>query len=101
MFLNNRSAELAVAEGILESLAARDAKMCDTWDRNAALGVAYALKAQLSLDEVAEVSSYMKSVSGSTIIIGDNVKVEIVKGDVKERNDKATLIMRYKHIEGF
>ncbi len=30
MFLNNRSAELAVAEGILESLAARDAKMCDT-----------------------------------------------------------------------
>lgn len=63
--------------------------------------MAYALKVQLSLDEAGEVGSYVSKINGSEILIDNRVRVEIVKGDVKERNDKATMIMRYRHIEGF
>ena len=63
--------------------------------------MAYALKVQLSQDEAEEVGSYIGKINGSEILIDDRVRVEIVKGDVKERNDKATMIMRYRHIEGF
>lgn len=56
---------------------------------------------QLSQDEAKEVGSYISSINGREILIDKKVRVEIVKGDVKERNDKATMIMRYRHIEGF
>jgi len=65
------------------------------------LGVAYALKVELSQDEAKEVGAYVKKVSGTELLIDERVRVEIVKGDVKERKDKATMIMRYRHIEGF
>lgn len=63
--------------------------------------MAYALKVQLSQDEAGEVGRYISSINGTEILIDNRVRVEIVKGDVKERNDKATMIMRYRHIEGF
>ncbi len=56
---------------------------------------------QLSQDEAKEVGSYISSINGTEILIDKKVRVEIVKGDVKERNEKATMIMRYRHIEGF
>lgn len=56
---------------------------------------------QLSQAEAKEVGSYISSINGREILIDKKVRVEIVKGDVKERNDKATMIMRYRHIEGF
>ncbi len=56
---------------------------------------------QLSQDEAGEVGRYISSINGTEILIDNRVRVEIVKGDVKERNDKATMIMRYRHIEGF
>ena len=65
------------------------------------MGVAYALKVELSQDEAKEVGDYVQQISGNEILIDNRVRVEIVKGDVKERKDKATMIMRYRHIEGF
>ena len=65
------------------------------------MGVAYALKVELSQDEAKKVGTYLQQISGNGILIDDRVRVEIVKGDVKERKDKATMIMRYRHIEGF
>lgn len=55
----------------------------------------------MSQDEAGEVKSYISSINGREILIDNKVRVEIVKGDVKERNEKATMIMRYRHIEGF
>ena len=56
---------------------------------------------ELSQDEAKEVGDYVQQISGNEILIDNRVRVEIVKGDVKERKDKATMIMRYRHIEGF
>ena len=65
------------------------------------LGAAYALKAELSLDEADEIKTYVQKISGSEILIDNKVRVEIVKGDVKIKKDSALMIVRYKHIEGF
>ena len=65
------------------------------------LGAAYALKAELSLDEAKEVKTYVQKMSGSEVLIDNKVRVEIVKGDVKEKKETALMIVRYRHIEGF
>lgn len=100
-FLNGKSAKEAIEDSILKSLAERDAKICDTWDRNAALSVAFAVKAELSQDEVEEVKSYVGNLKDEELLLNDKVKVTFIKGDVKERKDVALLIFRYKHMEGF
>lgn len=100
-FLNGRSVKEAIEASILESLSARDAKICDTWDRNAALSVAFAVKAELSQDEVEEVKNCVGNLKDEELLLNDKVKVTFIKGDVKERKDVALLIFRYKHMEGF
>ena len=100
-FLNGRSAKEAIEESILKSLLERDAKICSTWDRNAALSVAFAVKAELSQDEVEEVKNYVSDLKEELLLINDKVKATFIKGDVKERKDIALLIFRYKYMGGF
>lgn len=89
-----------INKSILESLKERDSKMCNTWNRDEALAVAYAVKVQLSQDEAKGNGDYIRELSGKEIVIDGRVRVEIVKADLKERNEKATLIMRYKYVDG-
>ena len=99
-FLNGKSAKKAIEDSILESLLERDAKMCDTWDRNAALSLAFGVKSELSQDEVEEVKNYVTDLKDEEFLLNDKIKVQFIKGDVKERKDKALLIFRYKYLEG-
>jgi len=100
-FLNDKSVKEAIEISILKSLLERDAKICESWNRNAALSVAFAVKAELSLDEVEEIKSYIENLKDEELLLKNKVKVTFIKGDVKERKDKALLIFRYKHLEGF
>ncbi|UUV17301.1 hypothetical protein NRK67_00230 [Fusobacteria bacterium ZRK30] len=34
------------------------------------------------------------------LLLKDKIKVQFIKGDVKERKNKALLIFRYKYLEG-
>jgi len=100
-FLNGKSAKEAIEISILESLLERDSKICDAWDRKQALSIAFAVKSELSLDEVEEVRNYVQDLKEVEFLLNDKVKVQFIKGDVKERKNKALLIFRYKHLEGF
>ena len=48
-----------------------------------------------------EVKNYVTDLKDEELLINDKVKVQFIKGDVKERKSKALLIFRYKYLEGF
>jgi len=63
--------------------------------------VAFAVSAEIPQDEVEEVRSGIVELSGNEILISEKVRVNIIKGDIKERKGKAMLIFRYQHMGGF
>ena len=99
-FLNDRPLGEAIEDTILISLTERDRTICDTWNRDAALAQPFGIKAELAQDEVEEVTKGIKELEGKELLIQDAIKVEFLKGDVRERKGNFTLIYRYKYLEG-
>ncbi|MGO1368297.1 hypothetical protein [Senegalia sp. (in: firmicutes)] len=60
------------------------------------LASAWGVKEDVELEKSEEVRKIFKALEGSTIELKTGENVEILKGDVKERKGKATLIFRYK-----
>jgi hypothetical protein len=60
----------------------------------------FGVKAELAQDEVEDVKKGIVELAEQVLLINDGIQVFFIKGDVKERKDKATLIYRYKYLEG-
>lgn len=63
--------------------------------------MAFAVSAEIPQDEVEEVRSCMQELSGGELLISEKIRVNIIKGDIKERKGRAMLIFRYQHMGGF
>ena len=60
----------------------------------------YGLKIELSSDEVDKVRDYTESIVGKELLMEKEIRAEVMKADIKERKGKATLLLRYRYIEG-
>jgi len=99
-FLENRTALEALETSILESIVKRDVEMCDTWNRDAALAQPFGIRVELAQDEVEEVRKAVEELEEKELLIQDSIRVVFLKGDIKERKEKYTLIFRYVYVEG-
>ncbi len=60
------------------------------------MAVAWGVKEELDPKNAATVKQYIEGLVGSNITLETGQEVAILKGDVKERKDKAMLIFRYQ-----
>ena len=96
MFAKDGDYEKAFKDSIIASIKDRKEKACATWDINAVLGSAYAIKEALDLDEVDGLKDYLSQVVGSDIELETGDKVSVLVGDIRERKGEAFLISRYQ-----
>ena len=97
MFGSTGNIEEELKKGISESLTTRKAEACSTWDPEAVIALAWGVKEEIDMDHFDEVKSYMESVKELNVPFeGLEVKVNILKAGVREKNGKGTLIYRYQ-----
>ncbi|SCY38451.1 hypothetical protein SAMN03080606_01416 [Alkaliphilus peptidifermentans DSM 18978] len=60
------------------------------------LAVAWGVKEMVEPSQADAVREYIKSMEGSKVQLDTGETATLLKGDVKEKNDKATLIYRYQ-----
>ncbi|KAB3529982.1 hypothetical protein F8154_14310 [Alkaliphilus pronyensis] len=58
--------------------------------------MAWGVKETIEVSEADAVKEFIKALEGSEIELGNGSKATLLKGDVKEKKDKAILIYRYQ-----
>ena len=97
MFGSTGNIEQELIQGISESLTTRKAEACSTSDPNAVIAIAWGVKEEVDMDHIDEVKSFMESVENVTVPFeGSDVKVNILKSGIREKDGKGTLIYRYQ-----
>lgn len=97
MFGSTGNVEEELIKGISESLVQRKAEACSTWDPNAVIAIAWGVKEEVDMANIEAVKSYMESVKEVTVPFeGSEVKVNILKAGIREKDGKGTLIYRYQ-----
>jgi len=98
MFPENGEVKKDLNQFIIEDLGKREAEACSTWDINATLKLPWGAKADVDPKFADQVIEYFDAIEGNVISIDSNRKVKMIRGGVKERKEKFTLIFRYQLI---
>ena len=96
MFPENGKVKEDLSQLIIDDLAKREAEACSTWDIDATLKLPWGAKAEVDSEYAEEVKEYFDEIQGNLIAIDDERRVKIIRGGVKERKGKFTLIFRYQ-----
>lgn len=96
MFPENGKVKEDLNQLIIDDLAKREAEACSTWDIDATLKLPWGAKATVNPEYADEVTEYFNAIEGNLIAIDNERKVKIIRGGVKERKGKHTLIFRYQ-----
>lgn len=96
MFASDGNVKKAFIDSIVNSIKERKENACSTWDPVAVLATAWGVKEMVDLSHAEAVQEYVRSISGTEMILDDGTKTSFLKGDVKIKSDQAILIYRYQ-----
>ena len=96
MFPENGEVKEDLSQLIIDDLAKREAEACSTWNIDATLKLPWGAKAEVDPEYAEKVKEYLNEIQGNLITIDDERKVKIIRGGVKERKGKFTLVFRYQ-----
>lgn len=96
MFPENGNVKADLNEIIINDLQERKDKACETWDVKKTLGLPWGAKVIVNPEYAEEVETYFNEIAGNEIQIDDERNVKIIRGGLKERKGKYTLIFRYQ-----
>ncbi len=97
MFGSTGNIENELKTIIFDSLTQRRIDTRSACDSNAYLSVAWGMREDIYIENIDMVRSYMRTAKELTLIFeGEEVKVDILKAGIREKDGKGTLIFQYQ-----
>ena len=96
LFAHDGNVKEALENSLLNSIKARKASLCETWDEAKVMALPWGVNEQVEPEHGKTVGEYMESLQGTKIEFSPGKGAHILKSGLKERKGKYMLIYRYE-----